>query len=87
MAGLQRPEMADHEVGIEGVRVVVVEPGALFIRQVVMPLIIVVVAKDADVVPKPVDERLDQRRLAAAGAARDSNYDHICHIPWFSFFI
>ena len=23
----------------------------------------------------------------AAGAARDSNYDHICHIPWFSFFI
>ena len=78
LACAQRLQILHHEVGIEGVRVVVVELAALLIGHIGMGLIIVVVVDHADVFPKVVLEMLGQGGLARAGPAGDAD-DHGVH--------
>ena len=76
LACAQRLQILHHEVGIEGVRVVVVELAALLIGQLVVALVVAVVVENADLVrTKMVPQLFGQGGLAAAGAARDADND------------
>ena len=71
--------MLDHQVGIKGVWVVVVEGGALLVGEVVVGLVVVVVAQHRQRVAKLGLEPLDQGGLAAAGASGDADDENILH--------
>ena len=78
---LERLDMVDQHVGIERLRVVVIEFGALLVREFRVGLIIVVMAQRRHVV---VNERLLQslyeRAFARSRAARNTYYRHF-HKP------
>ena len=73
----QRMEVLDHEVGIEGVRMVVVLPGPLLVGLAHLALIVAVVADDGDVVAEVLLQVAGQGGLAAAGAAGDADENGI----------
>ena len=77
LTGFQLAQMPDHHVGVECVRAVVVEVGALLIAHFVVPLVVVIVAEHADIIAEAIHERLDKRRFSATGSAGDTNDDHI----------
>ena len=70
-------EVLDHEVGIEGVRVVVVLAGPLLVGLAHLALIGAVVADDGDVVAEVLLQVAGQGGLAAAGAAGDADENGI----------
>ncbi len=75
-AVLERLHVPDEQVGLERIGVVVVERGALFEAQVVAIAIVAVVFEDADLVAaEAVDDAFDDRGLAGAGTAGDTNHD------------
>src|SRR5699024_11337784 len=67
-AGPQRGEVGDEEIVVEGVEVVVVDLLALLVAQLVPPPVVVVVVEHGGRSLAPVQQRLRQRRLSAAGA-------------------
>jgi len=70
-------QVFDHHVRVECVRVVVIEKAPLLERQLVVPLVVVVVAQNRDVVAEAIDQRPHERRLAAAGAAGHTDHNGI----------
>ena len=77
LAVFEHTQMLDHHIGVERVRAVVIEVGPLLIAHLVVPLVIVVVAEDADIVAEAVHQRLDERGFSAAGPAGNTDDDHI----------
>ena len=73
----QLMEVLDHEVGIEGVRVVVVLAGPLLVGLAHLALIVAVVADDGDIVAEVLLQVAGQGGLAAAGAAGDADENGI----------
>ena len=72
LAPLQGLQMLDHQIGVEGVRVIVVLLAAL-LKGAVLPLVVVVVVYHTDVTAEAGGQMLRQRGLAAAGAACDAD--------------
>ena len=77
MPGLQLLQVADHHVGIEGVRMIIVELAALLDCQLVIGPIVIIVAEHGDIVLKAGDQVLHQRCFAAAAAACDAQHNDI----------
>ena len=77
LAVFEHTQMLDHHIGVERVRAVVIEVGPLLIAHLVVPLVIVVVAEDADIVAEAVHQSLDERGFSAAGPAGNTDDDHI----------
>ena len=73
----EHAQMLDHHIGVERVRAVVIEVGSLLIAHLVVPLVIIVVAEDADIVAEAVHQSLDERGFSAAGSAGNTDDDHI----------
>ena len=71
--------MTDHHVGIEGVRMIIVEFAALLNGQLVIGPIVIIVAEHGDIVLKAGDQVLHQRCFAAAAAACDAQHNDIWH--------
>ena len=69
---LQRLQVLDHQVGVEGVGMVVVLQAALG-EGPVLPLVVVVVVYHADVAAEACSQVLGERGLAAAGAVGDAD--------------
>ena len=70
-------EILDEYIGVEGIRVVIVELCPLFIGHVVVRLVIVVVIDHGNVPAEALDELFCDGGLAAAGAAGDADYHYI----------
>ena len=85
LAPLQRLQVLDHQVGVEGVGMVVVLQAALG-EGPVLPLVVVVVVYHTDVAAEACSQVLGERGLAAAGAAGDADENgvHSCASPHFS---
>ena len=75
--GLQLLQVADHHVGVEGVRMIIVELAALLDGQLVIGPIVIIVAEHGDIVLKAGDQVLHQRCFAAAAAACDTQHNDI----------
>ena len=72
---LELADMLDHHIRIEGVRMVVVELGALLEAQFVMGLIVVVVTERGDVLlDKGLLQLAYEGRLTRGRASSDTNY-------------
>ena len=76
LAPLQRLQVGDHEIGVEGVGMVVVLQAALR-EGAILPLVVVVVVYHADVAAEPGRQMLRQSGLAAAGAAGNADKDGV----------
>ena len=77
MAGFQLPELLHHEVGVEGIGVVIILLAAL-LEGDILALVVVVVVDDADVGAEMGGQMLREGGFAAAGAAGDAD-DHGVH--------
>lgn len=86
LAPLQGLQMLDHQIGVKGVRVVVVLAAAFF-KGAVLPLVVVVMMYHADVAAEPLSQMLGQGGFAGAGAAGHADKNGIhgerlpCSIP------
>ena len=77
-AGPQLVQVSDEEVGLERVRVVVVEGGALLEPKVVAVAIVAVVLEHDDLLgSQALDDLPDDGRLARAGSAGDADDDRL----------
>ena len=75
--GLQLPDMLAEELGFIRVRTVIIQLRALFIGELVMPLVIAVMPEDADFLPpEAFCQPVGQCGLSAAGPA--GNPDQNC---------
>lgn len=72
LAALQCLQIGDHQIGVEGVGVVVVLLAPLR-KGAILPLVVVVVVYHADVVAEPGGQMLGESGLAAAGATGDAD--------------
>ena len=73
-AGLQRQQLLDQQVVVEGVGMVVVQQAALFIGQLVVALVVAVMGDQAHLfLPEAGFQPQGQGGLAAAGAACDAD--------------
>ena len=72
-AGLELLEVLDHKIGLERIRMVIVELAALFKGQIVVGTVVVVVAQNGDLVPEALGEIFHQGGLSAAAAACNAN--------------
>lgn len=70
-------QMIDHQAGVEGGRLVVIELTALLVGHVVVALIVVVVADDRDHALKAGDQIVHQGGFAAARAARNADDQNV----------
>ena len=69
--------MLDHHFGLERLRAVVVELGALLVGEIVVRAVVVVVVDDADLVAEAPDEIGRERRFSAAGAAGNADDQNV----------
>ena len=74
---LEQAQMLNHHIRIECVGVVIVEVASLLIAQLVVPLVVIIVAQNGDILAESVLQRLYECRFAAAGAARNANDDNV----------
>lgn len=79
LPALERGKMTYEQRSVEGVGVVVVQCGALFVGKVAVRLIIVVVAQYRDPIAEAFGDVARQRTLSAAGPSGDSD-DEYFHI-------
>jgi hypothetical protein len=79
LAALQCLQIGDHQIGVEGVGVVVVLLAPLR-KGAILPLVVVVVVYHADVVAEPGGQMLGESGLAAAGATGDADKNGV-HSP------
>ena len=74
-AGAQLVQMADEQIRLERVRVIVVERGPLLERQIVAVAVVAVVLEHDDLLgAEAVDNLPDDGRLARAGSAGDADH-------------
>ena len=78
LARLQGLDVLHHQLRLKGVGVVVVGQAPLLVGQLVLALVVVVVADDADLVAEALLQPLGQRGLSAAGTAGNAQY-HNAH--------
>ena len=85
LAPLQRLQIGDHQLGIKGVRVVVILPAALR-EGAVLPLIVIVVMDHADIAAEAPGQVLRQCGFAGTGAAGDADENGVHGDPSLIFF-
>ena len=66
-----------HQIGVKGVRVVVVQLAPLFIGQLVMALVVIVMADDRDILPKTLFQFSRQGGLPGTRAPRNADDDAV----------
>lgn len=76
LPALERGKMTYEQRSVEGVGVVVVQRGALFVGEVAVCLIIVVVAQYRDPIAEAFGDVARQRTLSAAGPSGDSDDEY-----------
>lgn len=70
-------EILDEYIGVEGIRVVIVELCPLFVGHIVVRLVIVVVIDHGNVPAEALDKLFGDGGLAAAGASGYADYHYI----------
>ena len=71
--------MREQEVGIKGVRMVVIAFGALLKGDIVLGTVIVVMPDDGDAAAEVLGEQPRNRTFPTAGAAGNPDNEHFCH--------
>ena len=78
MARFQLTQLLHHQLGIKGVRMIVVQLAAFLVGHVVVALVVVVLIHHADLmIAEPLFQPPGQGRFAAAGAAGDAQQNNV----------